>query len=260
MPFEQHGNLRSFKFESIPEEHIDHGVFTRRGGASEGTWSALNLGNNVGDDPEAVATNHRRLFEVLGRPLESTYGIWQVHSAAILVADGPRSGPPYPQADGVITDNPGVTLLLRFADCVPILLFDPVNHALGLIHAGWRGTVRRVATEAVRALAKTYGTEPGDLKAALGPSIHRHHYPVGEEVIALLGESLGQGAADHYEKLNGGYHLDLPGANRALLREAGVQEIELAPICTACHPEDWYSHRGEGPRTGRFGVVAALRP
>lgn len=259
MHFQDRAGLRFLQFESLPTGEIVHGVFTRRGGVSEGPWASLNIGLTVGDQEERVHENRRRMLQSLERPPESTYDVWQVHSAEVELAPAPRSGPPYPRVDGVVTDNPEVTLLLRFADCLPILLYDPEHRAVGLVHAGWKGTVRGTARVAVEAMRKSFGSRPERMLAALGPCIQRHHYPVGPEVVAGLRQSLGRAADDNLEAGNGQVYLDLSSANAWHLRAAGVGAIEAANHCTACHPEDWYSHRADGGRTGRFGAVIGLR-
>lgn len=259
MRFQDRAGLRCLQFESLPNDEIAHGIFTRRGGVSEGPWSSLNVGLTVGDRQERVLENRRLLLNSLNRPAGSTYDVWQVHSAEIMRAKEPRNGPPYPKADGVVTDNPRVTLLLRFADCLPILLFDPEQRAIGLVHAGWKGTVRGAAKSALEAMTQAFDSRPERMVAALGPCIQRHHYPVGPEVVAALRNSFGRAADDHLETVNGQTCLDLVSANACSLRAEGLEAIETSDLCTACHPQDWYSHRGEGGCTGRFGAVIGLK-
>lgn len=259
MPYLDESGLRVFQFSSFPSVGLVHGLFTRRGGVSRGVWATLNVGGNIGDEPEHVAENRRRVLDHLDRSADSTYDVWQAHTAEIVHAREPRLGPPYPRADGLITDNPDVTLMLRFADCVPILLFDPERRAIGLVHAGWKGTVLQAARRAVEAMQRAFGSSPGDMVAGIGPAIGGHHYPVGPEVESAFRENFGDGASRFLEAKNGEVHLDLPGANSELLRRAGVPGVERSNICTACDLTDWFSHRGEEGRTGRFAAVMALR-
>ena len=259
MPYKRFAELRAFQFNSLATHPVQHAVFTRRGGVSEEPWASLNVGGGIGDDPANVAENRRRVLSALGRSQDSTYDVWQIHSAQILHADEPRLGPPYPKADGLITANPDVTLMLRFADCVPVLLFDPSTPAVGLIHAGWKGTILGTVMEGIRAMKHQFGSVPDDILAAIGPAIAGHHYPVGPEVVESFRQSFGEGANRYLEAKNGDVHLDLPGANAELLRREGVSQIERSSICTACRLEDWYSHRGEDGQTGRFAAVLALR-
>jgi YfiH family protein len=258
MPFRQVGALRVFQFESLNHPGLLHAVFTRGGGVSPEPWRSLNLGGTVGDARDRVQQNRQRALEAIGRTAESLYEIWQVHSAHALRVDQPRGAAPLVQADILVTDAPQVTLLMRFADCLPILLFDPARGAVGLAHAGWLGTVRKAAAAAVRAMRQAFGSRPRDLLVGIGPSIGPDHYAVGQDVVAMLHDSFGARAEQHLRRNNGSIHLDLWSANRQLLEEEGVEAIEVAGLCTACHLEDWYSHRGEHGRTGRFGALIAV--
>src|SRR5512146_2188191 len=151
MPFNSHNGVRYYTFDSLPDTVL-HGVFTRQGGVSPAPWDTLNVGGTVGDDRERVLENRTRSFEALGRHMDSLFDVWQVHSADAVFAEAPR--PPevdHYKADIIFTDQPTVTLYMRFADCVPILLHDPKRKVVGLAHAGWLGTVRGASAAAVRA-------------------------------------------------------------------------------------------------------------
>ena len=258
MPFRQVGDLRLFTLESLNLPGVVHAAFTRRGGVSPSPWASLNLGGTVGDDRPRVLENKSRALQAIGRPLESLFEVWQVHSADVVHARAPRGHEALLQADAIITSNPDVTLLMRFADCAPVFLVDPRKGAIGLVHAGWLGTVRKTVAEAVRALQQAFGSDPADLRAAIGPSIGPDHYPVGDEVVGAVREAFGPQADEFLEVREGAAHLDLWHANRRLLEGVGVTSVEVAGVCTACHLEDWYSHRGEGGKTGRFGGLLAL--
>jgi YfiH family protein len=259
VPFKQAGSLRVYRFESLDHSDLIHGVFTRRGGISKGCWSSLNVGATVGDDPDHVRQNRLRLLEGLGRKPESVYEVWQVHSSRVIVVEGPRGDTPIEKADAMVTDDARVTLLMRFADCVPILVYDSVRRAVGIAHAGWLGTTRKVAAELVKTMKRVYGSDPKNMLAAIGPSIAVHHYEVGPEVEQVVQRVFGTQAREHLRHRNGRIHLDLWSANRALLESEGVSQIEVSGLCSACDLEDWYSHRGEHGKTGRFGVGVALR-
>jgi YfiH family protein len=258
MPCREIGPLRVYQFESFPSNRLIHGILTRRGGSSPAPWASLNLGGTVGDDPDRVRENRRQALSALGLSLETIFDVWQVHSDVVVEAKGPRHDLPLQKADAIIGEAPGVGLLMRFADCVPILLVDPVRQAIGIAHAGWLGTARQVARKAVRAMVERFGSRPSDLLAGLGPSIGAHHYPVGQEVVEAVEASLGPAASAHLKPLGDRMSLDLWSANAWLLEDEGVGNIEIAGICTACDTQDWYSHRAESGRTGRFGAVLAL--
>ena len=259
MPFNEVDGLRYFTFDSLSGEALVHAVFTRQGGVSPAPWNELNVGGTVGDDRERVRENRQRSFQALRRDPHSLHDVWQVHSADVVVAAAPQdASPPERKADAIITNNPAVTLFMRFADCVPILLFDPAHRAVGIVHAGWLGTVRRVTTAAVEALQQNFGSRPDELLAAIGPSIGPDHYEVGQEVIDRVRETFGKQAEALLPGKLGHTYFDLWAANRVLLEQAGVTRVELAGLCTACHPEDWYSHRAQQGKTGRFGAMIAL--
>jgi YfiH family protein len=265
MPFHQPDSLRYFTFASLDLPEIVHASLSRRGGVSPEPWRSLNLGGTVGDEPERVRTNRRRALQAFGLPFDSVYDVYQVHGSNVVCTRAPRDpSTPHIQADAILTDQPGVTLMMRFADCVPIFLYDPHRKVVGLAHAGWQGTLRRTAACAVQAMQDQYGSQPADILAGIGPSIGPHHYPVGPEVTRQVEQVFGGNSKnllrfDYGAEQNSGVQFDLWKANRLVLEQAGVSQIEIAEICTACHLEDWYSHRGEKGRTGRFGVLIALK-
>lgn len=258
MPFRQTADLRFFQFESLSNQKVQHAIFTRQGGVSPSPWSSLNFGATVGDQLERVAQNKERALRAAGRPVNSVYDVWQVHSATVVHADRPRTDRPPEKADGIVTGTGGLTLVMRFADCVPILIFDPVTDSVGMAHAGWVGTVRKIAVELVARLQQQFSARPPDMLAGIGPSIGPDHYPIGPEVVDQVQTAFGADARRHLSQHNGDIHFDLWSANRTQLESCGVGSIELAEICTACHVEDWYSHRGESGMTGRFGALVSL--
>ena len=258
MSFHQHGNIRFFSFESFPDS-VTQAVFTRRGGTSPAPWDSLNVGGTVGDDPTRVRENRIRSFAALNRSFDSLFDVWQVHSADVIFADAPRDpAEEIRQADIIFTDKPAVTLYMRFADCVPLLFYEPKKRVVGIAHAGWMGTTRDVAGASVKAMQSHYGCKPENIFAAIGPSIGADHYEVGADVITQFQRVFGNDAERLFESRDGKTYLDLWMANQIQLRNAGVEHIEMAGLCTACHLEDWFSHRAEKGRTGRFGALIGL--
>lgn len=259
MPFQQSGPIRYFSFDSFGDLNITHGVFTRHGGVSPAPWNSLNVGGYIGDDLEHTYVNRVRSFEALGRDPETVYDVWQVGGADVICADQPRPRhQQHKQADAILTNNPEITLFMRFADCVPILLSDPVQGVVGIAHAGWQGTVKRVVTATVEKMISVYDSRATDIRAGIGPSIAAHHYEIGPEVVIQVRETFGTKADSLLPSQNGHMYFDLWTANHLLLEQVGVKEIEIAGLCTACHLEDWFSHRGEQGETGRFGALIAL--
>ncbi|HSL31965.1 MAG TPA: peptidoglycan editing factor PgeF [Anaerolineales bacterium] len=257
MTFHQHNGLRYYQFNTIQTRHA---LFTRHGGVSPDPWGSLNVGGTVGDDLERVRWNRNLSFEALHREPETIFDVWQVHSADVVCARSPRSlDESYRQADVILTDKVDVTLFMRFADCVPILLHDPRQGVVGLAHAGWMGTLRDVATVTVEAMIKNYGCRPADLIAGIGPSIGPDHYEIGADVILQVMQKHGDESELFLKSHRGKIHFNLWEANRLALERAGVGSIEVSGICTACHTDDWYSHRAEKGRTGRFGALISLQ-
>lgn len=252
------GELVYYQFVQWPE--LKHGIFTRHGGVSAAPWASLNLGGNVGDDPAAVRHNHERMYAALEVDGSRACTVWQVHSGDTVLANGPVRGRRWlALADGIITDRPDTPLAMRFADCTPLLFFDPVRGVIGIAHAGWRGTVQGIGANTVRAMAQAFGCKPANIQAGIGPSIGPRRYQVGEEVVAAVQTYFGTtGGLIRRDPADGSAYLDLWEANRRDLQRAGVEQIEVAGICTAERTDEFFSHRAEKGRTGRFGAVLSL--
>lgn len=259
MPFQEKNGLRFYSFDIFSPE-VTQGIFTRRGGVSSAPWHSLNLGGSVGDDPANVASNRTQVFNAMGRAPESMHDVWLIHSTEIVYADEPRPIDAIcPRADIIFTDNPQVSLFMRFGDCVPILFHDPKKKVIGIAHAGWMGTVRGVVGAAVEGMRSRYGCNPGDIVAGIGPSIGVDHYEVGMEVISQVREKFPQDADRVLRSVNGSTHFDLWEANALQLLRAGVEQIQISGECTACNLDDWFSHRAEKGKTGRFGALMAMQ-
>lgn len=263
MPFRQHASLRWFQFDLLADEPgLKQAVFTRQGGVSPEPWSSLNMATSVGDSRERVIENRNRIKTGLG--LESTgfYDVWQVHGTDVVMAAAPRHiHTAHTKADSIITDRANVALLMLFADCVPIFLFDPMHRAIGIAHAGWKGTIARVVARTVESMRQAFGSRPEDLLAGIGPSICQDHYQVGSEVIQQVESAFGSDSGLLTGHFDGKANLNLWEANRRILEENGVKgaHIQVSGLCTLEQPQDWYSHRGEKGKTGRFGGVLALQ-
>lgn len=259
MPFIEKDSIRYFRFSEFDPKQVKHGIFTRSGGVSPQPWKSLNLGGTVGDDQVRVMENKKRVLEVLKCECTSLFEVHQVHKARVLVAEEPRDRTQeIPKADAVITNNPKVTLLMRYADCVPLLFFDPGQKVIGLAHAGWKGTLQKIALKTIQSMSDVYGTKPEEVIAGIGPSIGPDHYQVRGDVIKKVKESFPNAYSRLLREEEGTVRLNLWEANRQALRETGVQRIEVAGICTACHVRDWFSHRAEHGSTGRFGALITL--
>lgn len=254
-----HFNIQSVSLASFPMGEVRQAFYTRHGGVSPEPWASLNHGGTVGDMRDNVVENRRRCFEHFERPVESIYDVWQVHSADIVCVDRPRPlTEPHLKADAILTDRSEVTLMMRFADCVPILFYDPERRVIGIAHAGWQGTVKKIGKAVVEKMVEQYGCKRGTIITGIGPSIGPECYEIRLDVIEKIQLTFGKQASQILVSKNGKHYFDLWQANRMILEDTGVQKLEVMQICTACHTEDWYSHRAEHGKTGRFGALINL--
>ena len=226
--------------------------------SSAAPYQSLNISKGLGDDPLAVEENIRRVSAAMGVPREHVISPNQRHTANVCQVDENDRGRVCAGYDALITDRPGVPLLLRYADCTPVLVYDPPHHALAVIHSGWRGTVQGIVKCTLEAMSRAYGSRPAELVAAIGPSIGPCCYEVGAEVEAAVQGAFDQPTTLLPQNRSGRRHFDLWAANRRWLSDAGVRQIETAELCTACHTDDFYSHRAEHGRTGHFGAIMKL--
>lgn len=259
MGYEQTAHVNRYVFEILSEAPIVQGIFTRNGGVSPAPWNSLNLGGLNGDSRANVIENRRRIFEDMGRIVESIYDVWQVHGTEVICTNSPRPlDAAHIQADAILTDSPDITLFMRFADCVPILFYDPVKKVVGMAHAGWQGTVKKIARVTVDAMRENYGSKPENILAGIGPSIGADHYQVGKDVAERAASAFSD-TDGILIKRNDNVYLDLWEANYRTLWDAGVRNIQVAGVCTACDTSKWFSHRAEKGSTGRFGAMIGLK-
>lgn len=248
---------------------VKHGFSTRLGGVSKGIYGTMNLSFTRGDAKENVLENYRRMAAALSVPLESIVTSDQTHTINVrrVGKEDCGSGVTRPRefhdVDGMITDEPGVTLATFYADCVPLYFVDPVHRAVGLSHSGWRGTVKKMGLETVKAMEKAFGSRPRDLIAAVGPSICRDCYEVSGDVVGEFSSSFSEELHDKifYKKKNGKYQLDLWEANRQVLLEAGIpkEKIQMSNICTCCNSDFLFSHRASKGKRGNLGAFLMLK-
>jgi len=246
---------------------------TRRGGVSTGPYAELNLGMNAGDDPVRVAENRRLLCNTLGIDVSQLSIVKQVHSDRVVVVDEfPTGAGLVIEADAQVTAVPGLPLFGLFADCLAVCLYDPVRVAIGLAHAGWRGTVSGIAKKTVAMMAERFGTRPEDCHAALAPAAGPCCYEVGDEVAeaaravfppecSVLQPRFGDAGGGGKKTGNyGKWTFDLWEGNACRLQEAGLKRknIVISQLCTICHQDLFFSYRGSGGRTGRMAALMML--
>ena len=287
--------LRARHLSALP--WLVHGFSTRVAGFSRAYGNGdLNLGFTKDDSKAAVERNRAAFLQELGvvasRHRRSKRGktsgwplitLRQIHSDIIHRVDSISGEPLF--GDGMITATPGLLLAIQTADCLPVILVDAKNHAVGVFHAGWRGTMRRIVEKGVGEMHRCFGTRPRDLKAAIGPGIQGCCYEVGEEVRTKFESQFEYGSklfrevkesdpvrekypllfltarAPGHSELPKKIFLDLVDANRRQLLAAGLakKNIESSPLCTNCHPEMLFSYRAEKGKTGRMMGVAGIR-
>jgi YfiH family protein len=247
-------------FVTSPLLPVPHGFSTRRGGVSTGRFASLNLGLATGDEVPCVEENLRRLARAAGVEPAGLFTVTQVHGDRVLEAPAAALGAGVPgpceEADALWTQSAGHAVGVRTADCVPILIADPVGRRVAAVHSGWKGTEARIVARAVEALERA-GSKPGDLFAAIGPSIRACCYQVSAEVA---GRFAGHGPGVVIEE-GGAICLDLAVAVRRTLTERGVNSdrIDLLADCTACEAELYFSHRRDKGITGRHLSFAVCR-
>ena len=246
-------------FEAHP--NLTHAIFTRQGGVSEAPYHSLNLSISSGDDPTAVEKNLQLACQTLNITPQQTVACQLVHGAEIIAVTKTNRQVSMGLADGLITATPGVYLFMRFADCTPLLFYDSVKAAVGLTHAGWRGTIKNVAGATVTAMEQRLGCRSEHITAVVGPAIGPCCYEVGPEVITAAEKKL-EDPTKLLVRRNGSNsraYFDLWEANRRQLMAAGIKRIIQTKFCTACHTNTFFSHRAEKGRTGRFGVLIGLK-
>ena len=248
---------------------VSHAFSTRHGGVSEGVFSTMNFSFTRNDDPQHVMENYRRMAAVLGTDAEKMVLSYQTHTTNVRKVTEEDAGKgivkerDYQDVDGLITDIPGITLVTFYADCVPLYFVDPVHRAVGLSHSGWRGTVGKIGKKTVERMEETYGSNPADIRAVIGPSICQDCYEVSVDVIDEFRQAFSEESWPElfYEKPDGKYQVDLWRANQIVLREAGIpaNQIHTTDICTRCNPSHLFSHRIMGTERGNLAAFLALR-
>lgn len=259
--FYRHENgVRWAEFSLLRQAGLRHGISTRIGGKSAGDLGGLNLGLKVGDSPENIRMNRRLFCETQGIDPANVVFSGQIHGKHVAIVEAAQAGQRMADTDALVTRTPNLGLMLFFADCVPLLLFDPVRQVLGLAHAGWRGTFQGIGPATLQVMQQAFGVNPADCFAGIGPSIGPEDYEVDRPVMEQIQAAWTQperfsrtGRKDHWL-------LDLWEWNRLQLEAAGIlhEKIQLSGYSTFQHSDLFFSHRASGGKAGRFGVLMAL--
>lgn len=250
------------EYMTSPLITVPHAFTTRRGGKSTGIYSSLNLRIRSDDDPENVRSNYKIICDELGTSPERLVFSKQVHGDTVRIATSADCHKvlycptPY-EADVLITCEKGLPLVIFIADCIPILLYDPVTPAVGAVHAGWRGTVLDIAGKAVEKMRRHFGSRPENIRAAIGQGISFCCFETGPEVPEAVRRLLGRQAEPFIRPRGAKFMVDLKGINRHLLERRGVlpSNIDVSDECTACLSDKYWSHR---VTQGRRGVTGAF--
>lgn len=248
---------------------LRHGFSTRLGGVSEGRFASLNL-RGSGPEPdrrENVLENYRRFCAALGADVRDVVQSKQVHEDTVRHVTAADRGKglfvttDY-TADALVTDEPDLNLMVFSADCIILLLHDPVTRSIGAVHAGWRGTALDLPARTVREMGRLFGAKPEDIRVAIGPGIGPCCFETHDDVPDAMRAAFGAGAEAFIQPKGAKWTVDLKGINAWRLREAGVpeEEIDVCSVCTACHTDLYWSHRITGDRRGVQGALIGLKP
>ena len=260
------------KFSSFPDDFIIHAISTRQSGVSKPPFDSLNLALHVGDTAEDVITNRKIFAASLDLNAEDIVTPNQVHGDKVLRVNESYRGrgsinydDAIKETDALITNTPNLPLMLCFADCVPVLFVDVDNKAIGIAHAGWKGTIKKIAAKTLMAMTDEFGTDPTKCLAGIGPSIGPCCYDVGENVQSACAESFPKHVDELLIKRDEKIYADLWQANKIQLIEAGMSEnnIDVARECTCCK-SGWYfsyrsAHKADQKETGRIAALISIR-
>ena len=254
------GNLEYLVAENIT---VPHCFTTRLGGVSVGSQDSLNLAVGRGDSPGNVEANLRILAKALQYDPEKYVMTRQIHSDIVrVVTEEDCNGffhRDYPECDALVTNSPGVTLLVFTADCTPILFHDPVTGAVGAAHAGWRGTARQIGAKTVEAMIRHFGCKPENIRAAIGPNLSQCHFETDLDVPAAITANYGNEALPYIRQKGEKYYPDLKAINALSLRRVGLRNIEISESCTWCESHRFWSHRVTKGDRGSQGAVITCR-
>lgn len=254
-------------FPKLAAAGVRHGFSTRMGGVSKGYLGTMNLSFTRGDREENVRENFRRIADAIGFREEQLVFSAQVHETKIRKVTAANRGEGItketaPGIDGLATDEADVPLYTSYADCVPLLFYDPQKKVVAMAHSGWRGTAARIGAKMVHFMEKEYGSRAENIIAAVGPSICRKCYEVSEDVAQAFREAFRpeQFPLLFDEKGQGKYQLDLWEANRIILTEAGIlpEHLDVTDLCTCCNHDKLFSHRASHGKRGNMGCFMRL--
>jgi YfiH family protein len=239
---------------------VPHCFTTRFGGVSTGYLESMNIGIHRGDEWDNVLKNYKILGDALKFDPNNLVLSHQTHTDTVMRVGKAQAGaglfaPELPECDALITNEPGVALVIFTADCTPILLYDPITGAVGAAHAGWRGTAAQIAGKTVAAMTREFGCDPANIQAAIGPNIGQCCFATDADVPQAMREGFGAEIEPFIRYGGKKYYVNLKEINALVLRRAGVQNIEISQACTACESHRFWSHRVTKGLRGSQGAI-----
>ena len=259
--------MNSIQIESCPvmtKLGLIHGVTGRAGGVSAPPYDSLNLAYHVGDEPPHVTENRQRLCRHQGLPFERLTACQQTHGNRIQAVNEKNAGRggnshegAFPETDGLMTNVPGIPLLICTADCVPVILYEPQVRAAAVLHSGWKGTAADIGGKGVRMMKEQYGAAPERMYAYIGTAITAPYFEIGETVAEQLAAAAGS-EEGWLKRCGGAFYADLYAVNRRLLRRAGIPDEHIYTSVHSSYENRYYSYRRDGGRTGRMAAFAMI--
>ena len=254
------GSLEILTAEGISCPHC---FTTKLGGVSTGVLSSMNIAMKLDETEENVTKNFEILGDALGFGIRDLVLTRQIHSDIVRVVTRSDCNGcfhrDYPECDALVTNDPGVALTVFTADCTPLLLHDPITGAVGAAHAGWKGTAQNIGSKTVEAMVYSFGCDPANIRAAIGPNVGYCHFETDGDVPEAMLAAYGEEVKEFIRRQGEKFYLDLKAINALSLKRAGVRHIDISEDCTMCSPDRYWSHRITGPIRGSQGAIIVCR-
>lgn len=256
--------IGSLEYLRAPSITVPHCFTTRFGGVSQGHLASMNIGPSRGDSQENLLQNYALLGQAIGFNPHNCVLTKQTHTDIVRPVGIADAGTglykeAFPPCDGLITSTPGLALVVFTADCTPVLLWDEVTGAVGAVHAGWRGTAQDITGKAVQAMADAYGTDPKNIRAAIGPNIGPCCFETDEDVPKALWETYGKAIAPHISRKENKFYVNLKAVNAYALTRQGVAHIDISAHCTLCQTDRYWSARKHRDQRGSQGAIIVCK-
>lgn len=254
----------TLEYLRAPSISVPHCFTTRFGGVSEGHLASMNIGLTRGDKIENVRKNYELLGNAVGFDSKNCVLTKQTHTDIVRPVTAADAGTglykeEFSPCDGLVTNTPGLALVVFTADCTPVLLYDAVTGAVGAVHAGWKGTAQDITGKAVEAMVQNYGTDPRHIRAAIGPNISQCCFETDEDVPNALLETYGDAISPYISKKESKFYVNLKAVNAYALARHGVTQIDISTDCTLCQPDRFWSARKHRDNRGSQGAIIVCK-